>query len=79
MRIYIYITVFTHFIPCPPWVSGAFDKNVKTTGFVGKSTLAGLRGCQDAHGGTIARSAEMSKTSWKRWRTAERTVVDFVD
>lgn len=28
---------------------------------------------QDAHGGTIARSAEMSKTSWKRWRTAERT------
>mmetsp|Transcript_114527 Transcript_114527/g.160803 ORF Transcript_114527/g.160803 Transcript_114527/m.160803 type:complete len:244 (-) Transcript_114527:30-761(-) len=26
----------------------------------------------DAHGGTIARSAEMSKTSWKRWRTAER-------
>ena len=27
---------------------------------------------EDAHGGAIATSAEMSKKSWKRWRCAER-------
>ena len=27
---------------------------------------------EDVHGGAIAKSAEMSKNSWKRWRCAER-------
>ena len=37
-----------------------------------KCQTIGCLAAEDAHGGAIATSAEMSKKSWKRWRCAER-------